>query len=107
MQLFKIFPIGNAKVELNISSTIFARETVNGSCIFSGASKPRYIHVRIMVENDCTIRGATAFGLNINNFHITYLSSGMSFGLGCYISANNGNEKIVKQIEGNNTVSFW
>ena len=86
---------------------MFAGETMNGSCIFNGACKPRYIRVRIMEENDCTIGGASAFGLNINNFHITCLSSGMSFGLECYTHTNNGNEKIVKQIEGNNTPSYW
>ena len=86
---------------------MFAGEPTNGSCIFSGVHKPRYIHVRTMVENNCTIGGATAFGMTINNFHITCLSSGMSFGLECYTYTNNGNEKIVKQIEGNKTPSYW
>jgi len=50
---FKKNFIGDAKIELNISSTMFAGEATNGSCIFSGVSKPRYIRVRILVENDC------------------------------------------------------
>jgi len=69
---------------------------VNGSCIFSGASKIRYTRtVRIITENDCTIVGATAVGMNVN-FYITCLSSNTSFDLECYAYTNNGNEKIVK-----------
>ena len=74
---------------------------MKGSCIFSGADKPRYIHIRAMGQN-CTIGGATAVGTNISDFNITCLSSNMSFDLECYMYSNNrNNEKIVKRIEGN------
>ena len=70
---------------------------MNGSCIFSGTDKPRYIHVSTMGQN-CTIGGATAVCTNI----ITCLSSNVSFDLECYMYSNNRkNEKIAKRIEGN------
>ncbi|XP_065918570.1 uncharacterized protein [Dysidea avara] len=89
---------GDAKVELNISSTVIAGVTVNGSCIFSGANKLRYIHVSTMGQN-CTIGGATAVCTNINNFNITCLSSNVSFDLECYVYSSNKPKKTTKQIK--------
>ncbi|XP_065916569.1 uncharacterized protein [Dysidea avara] len=89
---------GDAKVELNISSTVIAGVTVNGSCICSGAGKPRYIHVSTTGQN-CTIGGASAVGTNINNFNITCLSSNVSFNLQCYVYSNNKPKRTAKQIE--------
>ena len=92
--------LGDAKVELNISSTVIAGVTVNGSCICSGAGKPRYIHVSTTGQN-CTIGGASAVGTNINNFNITCLSSNVSINLECYVYSNNKPKRTAKQIEGN------
>jgi len=88
---------GDADLELNISSTVLAGETVHGRCLFSGGNTPRYIHVRAMGQN-CTVSRETSAGKNISNFNITCLSKGVQFDLECF--TNNRNEKTVKRIEG-------
>ncbi|XP_065918547.1 uncharacterized protein [Dysidea avara] len=93
---------GDAKVELNLSSTLHSGETVNGSCIFTGVKKPRYIRISGMGQN-CTVEGEIAAGLAlqhanyINNFKITCLKSNISFDLKC--NTNNKNEMISKPVQ--------
>jgi len=102
-QKLYFYCLGDAKVELNISSTIYTGQTVNGSCIFTGVNKPRYIRVS-GVDPNCKVEGDFKFGQAlqranyINNFKITCSKSNVSFDLDC--NTNNKNEMISKPVQG-------
>ncbi|XP_065918619.1 uncharacterized protein [Dysidea avara] len=93
---------GDAKVELNVSSTLYDGEVANGSCIFTGAKKPMYIRISGMGPN-CTVNEAMLMGPAlrhanyINNFKITCLKGNISFDLEC--NTNNKNEMISKPVQ--------
>ena len=94
--------LGDAKVELNISNTIYAGQTINGSCIFTGVNKPRYIRVSGMDPNG-KVEGGLKFGQAlqhanyINNFKITCSKSNISFDLDC---STDTTKTISKPVQG-------
>ena len=64
------------------------KQSVSGSCVFTGVNKPRIIHVSGMGPN-CTVEAGLAKGPTlqhanyINNFKITCLKSNIYFDLEC------------------------
>lgn len=95
--------LGYGKVEFDVANTLYDGETANGSCMFTGETKPVYVRISGMGPN-CTVDGEVAIGPALhhakytNNFEITCFRSGISFDLKC--NANNENDMTSKRIQG-------
>jgi len=92
---------GDAKIDLDVSGTLYAGETVNASCSFTGENKPRFIQISGM-SPQCKVDRMTVVGPSlqqanhVNNFKITCSKSNVMFDLKCSTS----NEMISKSIQG-------
>ena len=93
---------GDAKLDLDVSGTLYAGETVNASCTFTGENKPRFIRISGLSGPQCKVDRMIVAGPSlqqanyVNNFKITCSKSSFTFDLKCSTS----NEMINKSIQG-------
>ncbi|XP_065918532.1 uncharacterized protein [Dysidea avara] len=104
---------GRNNVELSISNTIYAGETVNGRCIFTGEKKPSFIKVQLQKNSNCSVHGGFLRGKEVlqssnytNNFNITCFKRDITFDLGCFTDTQAKKHKIIQVLENNVELSI-